>query len=92
MDAKVKNFSLNINGLLNNIKRKRLKSLLRNINPEVVLLQETYLKRNSNTILKDKTFPYQWHSNSSSKARGTAILLHRRVQFHKDATLKEKQG
>lgn len=92
MGGDIKIVSLNVNGLRDNIKRKRLITLLRNLKSEVVLLQETHVKQNNNVILRDKAFPYQWHSNGSSKSRGTAILLHRTVQFQEDAVLRDKEG
>lgn len=92
MAGKAKIFSLNVNGLRDNVKRKRLKTLLHSISPEVVLLQETHIKQSNNTILKDRAFPLQWHSNRTSKARGTAILMHRSVQFQEEAVLRDREG
>lgn len=92
MGGKLKIFSLNFNGLHDNIKRKRLKMLLHTVRPEIFLLQETHLKRNNNMILKDRSFPNQWHSSGSSKARGTAILISHTVQFQEVAVLRDKEG
>lgn len=92
MSGEIKAFSLNVNGLRDNIKRKRLKTLLHKLRPEVVLLQETHLKQTSNVVLQDKVYLFQWHSYGTSKSRGTAILLHRSVQFQEDAVLKDTEG
>lgn len=92
MGGKPKIFCLNVNGLNDNIKCKRLKMLLHTLKPEIALLQETHLKQNNNLILRDRSFLYQWHPSGSSKARGTAILISRTVQFQEVAVLRDKEG
>lgn len=92
MEGEVIFSPLNVNGLHDNIKRKCLKMLLRNTKPDIALLQETHINQNSNTILRDRTFPYQWHSNGSSKDRGTAILINCLVNFQEIAILRDSEG
>lgn len=66
--------------------------MLHTLNPEVVMLQETHLKPRGNTVLNDKTFPYQLHATGSSKARGTTILIKGSVQFQELAVQRDKDG
>lgn len=66
--------------------------LLRNLKPDIALLQESHIKQNNNAILHDKTFPYQWHSNGSSKSRSMVILLNQALQFQETGFLKDSQG
>lgn len=89
MGSKIKVLTLNVIGLQDKIKQKRLRSALRNMRPELVMLQETHIKAAGNTILRDNTYPYQYHSKGSSKARGTAILIHKSVQFKEIAIKKD---
>lgn len=91
MGSKIKILSLNINGLQDKIKQKRL-SALHNAKPELVMLQETHLKENGNMVLRDKAFPYQYHSKGSSKTRGTAILIHRSIHFKELVVKREDRG
>lgn len=56
------------------------------------MLQETHLKTTGNMILGDKTYPHQYHSKGSLKARGTAILIHRSVHFKEIAVKKDDKG
>lgn len=84
--------SYNVCGLNNKIKQKRLISHIHRLKPDILLLQETHISSNSNHILNDKLFSYQFHSKGSSKARGTAILINRNLQFKETLTLKDTEG
>lgn len=93
MGSKIKILSLNVNGLHDKIKQKRLRSTLHNLKPELVMLQETDVNRSGNTILGDRKYlriyPFQYHSKGSSEARDTAILIHKSIQFKETATKKD---
>lgn len=84
--------SLNVNGLHDKVKQKRLWYALCNLKPDIVLLQETHLTHDRDKIIADRAFPYKYHSKGSSKARGTAILLHKSLQFTELAVKKDKKG
>lgn len=90
--ASLKVLTYNVRGINDKIKRKRLISQMHKINPDILLLQETHLKSKTTHILNDKRFSYQIHSQGSSKARGTAILIHRRLRFEELDTWKDTQG
>lgn len=72
-------FSLNVHGLNNVIKRKRLSAFIAKQNPEVVFLQD--LKSSEISVLKTKKFSRQFQAPGSSKARGVAILLSNSLRF-----------
>lgn len=87
----IKVLSYNIRSLNNKIKQKCFISQIHKLNPDILLVQETHLRNNTNRILNDKRFNYQVHSQGSSEARGTAILINRTLQFKEIQVLKDKE-
>lgn len=92
MSPSFKLATLNVRGLNNNIKKKRLLSLTKRINVDILLLQETHLKKTAFPIVNKHHFPYQIHALSNGKARGTAILIGKNHRFEELASLKDKGG
>lgn len=92
MASKVKIVSINIRGLNNQIKKKRFLSLLQKINADVVMVQETHLRKAIDFIASRKRYPYQLLAAGSSKARGVAILLRNSVRFEEVARYKDPKG
>lgn len=79
--AALKVTTVNVRGLNNKIKLRRITTALIKQHPDVLMLQETHLKDCKGPLLKSKYFGQQFHSPGSSKARGTAILLSSKVRF-----------
>lgn len=92
MMADIKDISYNVRGLNDTIKSKRFLSLIHKLKTDILTIQEMHIKNTSNQVLKDNMLSYQLHSHGSSKARGTAILISRSVQFKELATLKDNEG
>lgn len=84
--------TLNVRGINNNIKKKRLLSLTKRIGIEILLLQETYQKRGTIPILNECHFPYQIHAPGSARARGMVILINKSLRFHETVSIKDEEG
>lgn len=73
------------------MKRSKIFSHLKHLNPDKVFLQETHLQDTYHFKLK-----YSWvgeiHSAFNTKARGVAILISKRVHFTVSKTIKDKNG
>lgn len=59
---------------------------------DIVLLQETHLRKIIEFIARWSRFPFQVLAAGSSKARGTAILIRNTVRFEETASYKDPQG
>lgn len=73
--------SWNVRGLGGPIKRARVFSHLRNLKLEVIFLQETHLRVCDHTRLCKPWIGQVFHSSFNSRSRGTAILVHKKLQF-----------
>lgn len=77
----LKILAVNVRGLNNKIKLRRVTTTLIKQHPDIVMIQETHLKRQPGPIFKTKYFGQQFHSAGSSRARGMAILFLSKVRF-----------
>lgn len=73
--------TLNVRGLNNVVKRKRVTSYLLQLNANIIVLQETHLTSSETSILKMSKYQQQFHSPGSSKSRGVAILFLNNFRF-----------
>lgn len=71
--------SWNVRGMLNKIKRGAVLYLAKRYSADVLLLQETHLQGTKAPCLSRYGYTTIYHSGFSRGARGTAILIHRRV-------------
>lgn len=85
----MKIITANVNGLNNNIKRRRILTNLTKMNPTIVLLQETHIKKTVNEVFHSKKFQQQYLAAGTSKARGVAILISSNIRFTLGATKKD---
>lgn len=69
--------SWNIKGINGPVKRGRIFSHLKHLKTDIAFLQETHLTTKDHHRLKASWVGQTFHSNFSSKARGTAILIHK---------------
>lgn len=92
MSPPLKLTTLNVRGLGNAIKRKRLLSLATRLNMDILLLQETHLKKTNFPIINKHHYPYQIHAPGNGKARGTAILISKNHCFQELTSLKDREG
>ena len=84
--------SWNVRGLGGPIKRSRVFSHLKSLNTDIAFLQETHLCVNDHARLRKPWVGQVFHSNFNSKARGTAIIIHKRVQFSAEQTISDPGG
>ena len=73
--------SWNVRGLGGPIKRSRVFSHLKSLNTDIAFLQETHLCVNDHARLRKPWVGQVFHSNFNSKARGTAIIIHKLFQI-----------
>lgn len=85
--------SLNINGILNPIKRSNMLSQLKKTKVQIAYMQESHLTDSEHTKLNrmghSKVY---FSSHSSGRRRGVAILLSNKVNFHFISEDKDKEG
>lgn len=90
--ANLRFVSWNVKGLNSPVKRGRVLSHLKHFNAEIAFLQETHLITKDNHRLKASWVGQCYHSNFSNKARGVAILIHKKVQFSPAKIITDSQG
>lgn len=81
--------SWNVRGLGGPIKRTKVLSHLKNVNTDIAFLQETHLRLCDHTRLRKPWVGKVFHSDFNSRSRGTAILLHKRVQFSSEQVISD---
>lgn len=84
--------SWNVRGLGGPIKRVKVFSHLKNLKSEIVFLQETHLRICDHTRLRRPLVRQVFHSSFNSRARGTAILVHKRLQFPAEKIVSDPNG
>ena len=84
--------SWNVKGINGPSKRGRVFSHLKHLKAENAFLQETQLITKDHYRLKASWVGQSFHSNFSSKARGTAILIHKKIQFSPTNVVVDHQG
>lgn len=81
MSDDIKFIPFNCRGHNNNIKAKRITTILIKMKPNIVCLQETHLMAKSLQILKSKWFSKQNAAPGSPKSHGTAIWILNTTRF-----------
>ena len=84
--------SWNVKGINGPVKRGRVFSHLKHLKTEIAFLQETHLITKDHHRLKAPWVGQTFHSNFSSKTRGTAILIHKKIQFSPTNVIADHQG
>lgn len=93
MGSNIKIVTLNVNGLNNPIKRKRVLSTIRKENVQVLFLQETKLNDEEHDKFKKMGYRNTFYSsNEPNNKRGVAILIPNSVQFECQKEIKDKNG
>uniref|UniRef100_A0A3B5ASE4 exodeoxyribonuclease III n=1 Tax=Stegastes partitus TaxID=144197 RepID=A0A3B5ASE4_9TELE len=92
MSGELKITSLNVNGLNNPKKRKRVLRKMKTVGGDVMFLQETHLSKEEHKKL-EKLVNAQVHSSSFHSARrGVAKLIKNNISFHFEKTKMDKDG
>uniref|UniRef100_A0A669BRS1 Reverse transcriptase domain-containing protein n=1 Tax=Oreochromis niloticus TaxID=8128 RepID=A0A669BRS1_ORENI len=90
--SSVRFLSWNVKGLNNPVKRSKIFSHLKRLNPDIVFLQETHLQDTHHCKLRYSWVGETFHSTFNSKARGVAILISKKVDFMVSKTIEDKNG
>ncbi len=100
MDNEVKNpsgsavrfVSWNVRGLNGPVKRTRIFTHIKRLKTEIAFLQETHLRIEDHNRLRKTWVGQVYHSSFNHRARGAAIIIHKRVQFTASGTISDPQG
>ncbi len=84
--------SWNVKGLNSPVKRNKVFDHLRSLNTKIAFLQETHLKPSDHLKLRRGWVGQLYHSSFSSKARGTAILVHKSVPLSVSKVISDPNG
>lgn len=84
--------SWNVRGLGGPTKRARVFSHLKDMTTDIAFLQETHLRVCDHTRLRKPWVGQVFHSSFNSRSRGTAILLHKRLQFSLEKCISDTNG
>lgn len=90
--AAIRFISWNVKGLNGPVKRARIFNHIKYLKCDVVFLQETHLLVKDQVRLKKGWVGNVFHSNLNSKTCGTAILIHKRIQFSATTVTSDPQG
>jgi len=90
--SKVRFVSWNVKGLNSPIKRGKIFAYLKKLKSEIIFLQETHLRIVDHLRIRKRWVGQVFHSNFNSKARGTAILIHKSIQFTASGSIADPQG
>lgn len=82
----------NTRGLNHPVKRSKVFSHLLKLRTDIAFLTETHLLNKDHTRLSRGGFSQIFHSRFNAKCRGTAILIHRDVQFVQSQVISDKDG
>lgn len=82
----------NTKGLNHPVKCRKVFSYLLKLQTDIAFLTETHMLSRDHTRLERGDFNQIFHSKFNAKCRGTAILIHRDVQFVQTHTIPDKDG
>ncbi len=84
--------SWNVKGLNGPIKRSKIFSHLKRLKSDIIFLQETNLLNSDHLRLQKLWVGHIYHSKCNAKARGTAILIHKKIQFSASNVIADPRG
>ena len=84
--------TLNVNGLNDSTKGRRLAEWIQKQDPYICSLQETHLKPRDTYRLKVKGWRKILHTNGDQKKAGAAILISDKIDFQTKAVKRNKEG
>lgn len=88
----MKIISLNVNGLNNNVKRKKILQQLNREKGDILFLQETHLTQIEHKKLSKVTNAQIFSSSFNSKRRGVATIIKSHIPFEKTKCIQDKEG
>ncbi len=88
----VRFISWNVRGLNGPVKRARIFSHLKRLHTEIAFLQEMHLRIQDQALLRKNWVGQVFHSSFSSRVRGTAIIIHKKVLFTASEIISDPLG
>lgn len=89
---KVRFISLNTGGMNTTLKQTKIMTYIKNLQADVMLLQETHLQKTDHRKLSRPWIGQIFHSQFNCKTRGTAILIGKNVQFTLNNVFSDTEG
>ena len=83
--------TLNMNGLNDPIRRRRVSDWIKKQDPSICCLQETHFRQDTYS-LKIKGWRTIYHSNGPQKKAGVAILISDKVMFTLKTVVRDEEG
>ena len=83
--------TLNVNGLNDPIKRRRVSDWIKKQDPSICCLQETHFRQKDTYSLKIKVWRTIYHSNGPQKKAGVAILLSDKLKFTPKTVMRDEE-
>ena len=84
--------TLNVNGLNDCIKRRRVSDWIKKQDPSICCLQETHFRQKDTYSLKIKGWRTIYHSNGPKKKAGVAILISDKLKFTTKTVVRDEEG
>ncbi len=91
-DGTLRLVSWNVKGVNSAIKSSKILMHLRDLKADVIFLQETHLRTTDIPRNKRAWMGHLFHSKFSQRARGAAIIIHKRVMFELTETIIDSNG
>ena len=84
--------SWNVRGMNSPVKRGKVFAHLKSLKADICFLQETHIKKSAAKVLRLRWASQIFQSNLSVKARGVAILIHKKATFQHEQTITDQNG
>ena len=84
--------TLNVNGLNDPIKRRRVSDWIKKQDPSICCLQETHIRQKDTYNLKMKCWRKIYHSKGPQKKAGVAILISDKLKFTQKTVERDEEG
>ena len=84
--------TLNVNGLIDPIKRPRVSDWIKNQDPSICCLQGTHFRQKDTYSLKIKGWGTMYHSNGPQKKAVVAILIPDKLKFIPKSVVRDEEG
>lgn len=91
-EGAVRLLSWNVRGMNHPLKRRKVYMHLNKLKAEIIFLQETHIKQTTKALLNPRWASQIYQSNFSTKSRGVAIILSKRVPFIHKQTIADNNG
>ncbi len=84
--------SWNVKGMNNSVKAGKVLLHFQHLKANIMFLQETHLRTADLLRIKRAWMGHLYHSKFSQRARGAAIIIHRKVMFEETHTISDPNG